>query len=110
MNEAVITPDVIAVISVAVTGVTQIVKTAGFDKKHNLAIVMVMSLLAIIIWVYSNGGPVTAYLFNYFSSWILVTTSSMGIHSAQKTMTEPKEETSTVTITKETSKHESESD
>ena len=74
----------IATVSVAVTGLMQIVKGFGLPKAWYRLSVLVISAIALVCWGLSKGSLTSANAYNYFSAWIVVSTSSMGIYAVSK--------------------------
>ena len=74
----------IATVSVAVTGCMQIIKGFGLSKPWYRLSVLVISAIAVICWGLSKGSLASSTAYSYFSAWIAVSTSSMGIYAINK--------------------------
>lgn len=69
----------IASVTIAVVGLTQIVKWAGIPDKGGPIAVMLISLAGVGLWGWSQGTFVRTQTFDYFAAWILVSTSAAGV-------------------------------
>ncbi len=70
----------IVAVSTTVTALTQLLKWASaIPDKYGALAVMVLSVIGVAFWAWSEGSFDRAQSFNYFSGWIAVMTSAAGI-------------------------------
>jgi hypothetical protein len=66
-------------VSTAVVMLTQIIKWSGAPDKYGPFLVMALSALGVALYTYSEGHAGGTRPFDYFESWVLVTTSAAGV-------------------------------
>lgn len=70
----------IVAVSAAVTALTQLMKWASaIPDKWGAVAVLVLSMLGVGFWAWSEGSFERAQSFNYFAGWVAVATSAAGI-------------------------------
>jgi len=68
------------VVAGAVVALTSLIKWAGLRDTWGPAAIMVLSLLGVGLWGYSQGPTYQReLLFDYFTGWISVATSAAGV-------------------------------
>lgn len=73
--------EAIVAVSAAVTALTQLIKWSGWvDDKTGPVVVLVLSLLGVALWAYSQSAlPTRLELFAYFAGWVAVSLTAAGI-------------------------------
>ena len=66
-------------VSAAVVALTQLVKWAGIRDHYGPIAVILLSVVGVVFWGWSQGDMSRASAFNYFAGWIAVTTSAAGV-------------------------------
>lgn len=66
-------------VSAAVVALVQLVKWAGVRDHYGPIAVMVLSVIGIVFWGWSQGDLSRQSAFAYFAGWIAVTTSAAGV-------------------------------
>jgi len=66
-------------VSAAVTALTQIIKWGGLPDKLGPISVLILSLMGVGVWGWSEGTFERTQAFAYFAGWIAVSTSAAGI-------------------------------
>jgi hypothetical protein len=69
----------IGTVSIAVVGLTQLVKWGGVPDRYGPLAVLVLSILGTSIWAWSRGNFERATAFDYFAGGIIVAMSAAGI-------------------------------
>lgn len=70
----------IVAVSAAVTALTQLLKWASaVPDKYGAVAVMLLSIIGVAFWAWSEGSFDRAQSFNYFAGWVAVATSAAGI-------------------------------
>jgi len=72
--------EAIATISISVVSLTQLVKWAGLPDKLGPIAVLVLSMLGVIFWGWTQNDIARATAFGYFAGWIVVATSASGVY------------------------------
>ncbi len=75
------TAEQIAVITTSVVALTQLLKWMGMSNKMGPIIVLVLSLLAVLVFEWSQIDQAfhRSHAFNLFATWIIVATSAAGV-------------------------------
>jgi len=71
--------EAIILIGGAVAGLLQVLKTSAFVKRHALLWVFAISLLATLLWGWSEGTLMRETAFQFFAGWVAVTTTAAGV-------------------------------
>jgi hypothetical protein len=71
--------EAMASVSAAVVALTQLVKWAGLPDKYGPLSVLLLALLGVGFWGWSEGDFTRAESFGYFAAWIVVATSAAGV-------------------------------
>jgi len=66
-------------VSAAVVALTQLAKWARTPDSYGPVVVMILSLIGVAFWGWSQNDFTRATSFGYFVGWITVTTASAGI-------------------------------
>lgn len=69
----------IIAVSAAVVALTQLFKWAGIPDRWGAVAVLVLSLVGIGFWAWSEGRFERTQAFDYFAAWIAVATSAAGV-------------------------------
>ena len=69
----------IVAVSAAVVALVQLVKWAGLPDKWGAAGVLVLALVGIVFWGWSEGTFERTQAFDYFAAWVAVATSAAGV-------------------------------
>jgi O-antigen/teichoic acid export membrane protein len=69
----------IMTVSAAVVALTQLAKWAGVNDKLGPICVIILSIVGVMFWGYSEGSFQRTQTFEYFAGWIAVTTSAAGV-------------------------------
>jgi hypothetical protein len=66
-------------LAATVTLVTQLIKWAGLPDKLGPIVVLLLSAICVVVYVYSTGAFVREETFNYLSAWANVALAAAGI-------------------------------
>lgn len=69
----------IITVSAAVVALTQFAKWSGIPDKYGPIAVLVLALVGVLFWGYSQETITRAESFDYFAGWISVATSAAGV-------------------------------
>lgn len=70
----------IITVSAAVVALTQLIKWAGLPDKKGPFAVLVLALVGVAFWAWTQGDFSRATAFGYFAGWIAVATSAAGVY------------------------------
>jgi len=76
--------EAIVLIGGAVAGLLQVLKTSTFVKRYALLWVFGISLLATLLWGWSEGTLMRETAFQFFAGWVAVTTVAAGVFGIVK--------------------------
>lgn len=82
------TGESIATISISVVSLTQLIKWAGIKDRYGPIVVMLLSLLGVIFWGWTQGDMTRLNAFGYLAGWIVVTTSAAGVYGFTRASSE----------------------
>lgn len=71
--------EAIMTVSAAVVASTQLAKWSGVPDKYGPVAVLLLSILGVTIWVWSEALFEQQLVFGYFAGWIAVATSAAGV-------------------------------
>jgi len=74
----------IVTVSVPVVLLTQIFKWAGLPLRWAPVVILVLSLLGVLFWGYSQNQFTRADLWSYFAGWVSVSVSAAGVFGFAK--------------------------
>lgn len=70
----------IITVSAAVVAATQLTKWSGLPPARAPFVVCALSLLGVLLWIFSQGEPRRELTFDYFAAWIAIATSAAGVY------------------------------
>lgn len=73
-------------IAAAVVALVQLAKWSGVPSSRAPALVALAALLGVLLWIFAHGGPDRSATFDYFASWILVSSAAAGVYGFTKSI------------------------
>lgn len=74
------TAESILTVSAAVMALTQLLKWAVVPDKWGPLLVLVLSLLGVLFWIWTQNAFVRTEAFSYFAAWVAVSVAAAGVY------------------------------